>query len=195
MCIDNLLSEMIEFSRVGAPHYDSIDIQSTLRGELEKFGGEFEEKGIEVRWEEKPQPLVYVTDNSLLRYACRNIIIDSLNKIPQGGFFQFGAGLSDGKRGGPKVRRKALALRVEYPFSLETSKEAKKFFHPKTSLQREFFGLRLTIAKQVATKLGGTLTCEDTLESTTKITLTVSPPEETEKTGDKDGIPSSAHRR
>jgi C4-dicarboxylate-specific signal transduction histidine kinase len=40
-------------------------------------------------------------------------------------------------------------------------------------LRREFFGLRLTIAKEILHKIGGRLTCEDTLAGVTKIVAKV----------------------
>jgi DNA-binding NtrC family response regulator len=169
--IDNLLSEMVEFSRVGNPIYSLTDVREALENELSEFKEAFQGKEIQIRWRGEKHPLEMETDGSLLRYAFRNIIIDSLNKIPKGGYFQIEAGLVPVRSRGEGSRSRDLHLKIEYPFSLEMNQETVKTLHPRKSLRRELFGLRLTIADQILLKLGGKLVCEDTLEGKTKITV------------------------
>jgi DNA-binding NtrC family response regulator len=178
--IDTLLSEMIEYARVRNPNCQTTDLREALENELSSFEEAFQERGIAVQWNRgndetrDAQPLQLSTDGALLRYACRNIIMDALNKIPKGGYFRIEADVSAGRvKAGERLHPRNLVIRIEYPFSLERSAEAEKVLHPQKSLRREFFGLRLTIAREILHKIGGKLTCEDTLAGTTKIVAKV----------------------
>lgn len=83
--IDNIVNQLMDFSRPAKPHYSNISLHSVIDKVLELLEQEISNKGISLKYEPSAEEDIIRGDQNLIHQAFVNIILNAISSIGNNG--------------------------------------------------------------------------------------------------------------
>jgi nitrogen fixation/metabolism regulation signal transduction histidine kinase len=154
--LDNLktiIGRFSDFAKMPAPHPESVDVNELTREVLKLFDAQIRAPGrppVTTRLELAGNLPAIAVDPEMLRRALRNLVLNALDAMPNGGALVLRTEKQDGK----------IALEVSDTGEGLTTEECERLFTPYYTTKRHGTGLGLAIVQSVVSDHKGTITVQ-----------------------------------
>jgi signal transduction histidine kinase len=145
--LDRLLQTFLDFARPPKLVKRRADIRQVLNQTLELISARASRQGVSIRSEFPPQPLEIEADHEQLRQVFLNLVLNSLDALPQGGTIQVTAD-GDGE----------VAITVADNGPGISAEAVDQIFEPYVSTKDTGLGLGLAICRHIVDAHGGRIT-------------------------------------
>ncbi len=156
--LDNLkaiIGRFSDFAKMPAPHLESVDLNQIATDVVKLFDAQMHAPGrppVDVRIRDRRQAATVRADPEQLHRALRNLVLNALDAMPQGGTLAIRTQSVNG-HGPPKV-----ALEVSDTGEGLTPEECERLFTPYYTTKQHGTGLGLAIVQSVVSDHKGTIT-------------------------------------
>ncbi len=145
--LERSLQTFLDFARPPGLEKRCDDVRQVLRQTLELISARASRQGVTVRSDFPLQPLTIEADHEQLRQVFLNLVLNSLDALPQGGAIQVTAAGGDG-----------VTITVADDGPGISSQPAEQIFEPYVSTKETGLGLGLAICRRIVEAHGGQIT-------------------------------------
>ena len=145
--LDRSLQTFLDFARPPSLVKRRDDVRQVLNQTLELVSARASRQGVSIRREFPPQPLVIEADHEQLRQVFLNLVLNSLDALPNGGAIHVTAAAGDG-----------VAITVADDGPGIVAEPADQIFEPYVSTKETGLGLGLAICRRIVDAHGGRIT-------------------------------------
>ena len=160
--IDRIINDLLSFSRSSELSLDRIDVEEAMDQTLQLMESEFRKQGITVERDSDHPPLTISADVSQLKQVFINVMMNSIQAMPDGGAITISTGLHSG--GDPSARFLSVTIRDTGPGI--ATQDLPKVFDPFYTTKETGTGLGLSISYGIVSKHGGDIEIESRMEGT-----------------------------
>ncbi len=149
--LKTIIGRFSDFAKMPAPQLEPVDINQVAREVLQLFEAQLRAPGqpaVETRLQLDADPGLVPADPDQLRRALRNLVLNALDAMPQGGTLVVRTSRHDGK----------VAVEVSDTGEGLTPEECDRLFTPYYTTKRHGTGLGLAIVQSVVSDHKGTIT-------------------------------------
>jgi signal transduction histidine kinase len=154
--LDNLkliVGRFSDFAKMPAPQLEAVDLNQVARDVLKLFEAQINAPGrppVEMRLQLEEDPAVVSADPEQIQRALRNLVLNALDAMPQGGTLVVRTQRMDGK----------VAIEVSDSGEGLTPEECERLFTPYYTTKQHGTGLGLAIVQSVVSDHKGTITVQ-----------------------------------
>ncbi len=94
--LEKLVDEVLGYSRVSKPEYKPTDVNALIRSVMTGLQEEIQKNGVRVELNLWPDLPTAETDESQLRQALMNLVINAIDAMPSGGLLKVGTSMDEG---------------------------------------------------------------------------------------------------
>jgi PAS domain S-box-containing protein len=150
--LENILKNVLSFSREVVPHYEEHDIHGIINRVLMMNDDLFREKAIEVRREYADIPVILIDADQFLE-VLENIVLNSVDAMPDGGLLKIATEVTESPAG------RLVSVRIDDTGEGIPKDKIAMIFEPffTTKISEKGTGLGLSITKKIMESLGGSV--------------------------------------
>ena len=149
--LKTIIGRFSDFAKMPAPHFEPVDVNEIVREVVKLFDPQMQASGrpkVTPRLDLESSLPVIQADSEMLRRALRNLVLNALDAMPEGGTLTVRTHYHDGK----------LALEVSDTGEGLTPEECERLFTPYYTTKHHGTGLGLAIVQSVVSDHHGTIT-------------------------------------
>lgn len=148
--LNRLLTSLLDFARPRPPEWREVDVGRVLDSVISLLGHAAEKGGIALRKKVEPGLPPLVSDQEQLTQVILNLTINATQAMPGGGEILLSAGRQDS---GVLIQVKDQGVGIK-------AEDLDKIFDPFYTTKDDGTGLGLSVAHQIVSQQGGTITVE-----------------------------------
>ncbi len=154
--INNLVKDLLEFSKPGPMHFSKNDINSILLNIVNQYKYNIEHQNIKLECNlENRLPAVYL-DGEKIRICFINFIINAIQAMPDGGFLNIST----------KIKESNVVMEFRNTGSEIPDENIRKIFEPFYTTKKDGTGLGLALTKLIIERHYGTIQVESNKHET-----------------------------
>lgn len=171
--VETAVTRLLDFARPTTPEKSLFDLRGLVREALRLIAGRVSAQAIEIRSEMPEQPVLVDADREQLHQVLINLLLNSLDAMPQGGELRVsihglpprpGGGTSGPLARSAETTECAVALTVCDSGEGLSADIADRVFEPFVTTKQTGTGLGLPICKQIVEAHGGRIRVENLAE-------------------------------